>query len=98
MRIDIWYHSDDPEIIVWDKDNSSKTASQKTPSVNHVTHSGRVYQPPKKEKDVSKGKELSSDTTPAKEEDDLVLKQLKKPRHKPASGIFSCPPKSTKTL
>ena len=48
MGIDIWYDSDDPEIIVWDKDNSSKTASQEisqkgAPSINHVTCNGRVY-------------------------------------------------------
>ena len=48
------------------------------PSVNHVTGSRRVYQPLEMEKDVSKGKELSSDVFPAKEEDDTVLKQLKK--------------------
>ena len=77
---------DDSEIIVY----SAKAASQKTPqlncrkqiakkpppSVNHVTLSERVYQPPKKEKDISKGKEMSNDI--AKEEDYVVLKQLKK--------------------
>ena len=79
---------DDSEIIVY----SAKVASHETPelnskkqiakqpssSVNHVTHSGRVYQPLEKEKDISKGKEILNDTVSAKEEDDIVLKQLKK--------------------
>ena len=30
MGIDIWYDSDDPEIIVWNKESSSKIASQET--------------------------------------------------------------------
>ena len=76
------------KIIICNKGNNTKVASQEAPqitnrkqitkkfppSVNHVTRSGRVYQPPKKEKEVSKRKEMSSDAAPTKEEDDLVLK------------------------
>ena len=54
--------------------NRKKITKKLPSSVNHVTQSGRVYQPLEKERDVSKGKEMSSDTAPTKEEDDLVLK------------------------
>ena len=43
-----------------------------------MTRSGRVYQSFEKEKDISKGKEMSSHVAPTKEEDDMVLMQFKK--------------------
>ena len=49
-------------------------AKKPPPLVNHVTRSRMVYQPPEKEKDISKGKEILNDTVLAKEEDDTVLK------------------------
>ena len=69
-------------------ENNSKVASQEKPqisnrkettkksptSVNHMTHNGRVYHHFEKERDVSKGKGLSNNVVPTKEEDDLVLK------------------------
>ena len=104
MGIDIWYdfneeakestnvqEYNDSEIIIWNKGDNAKIASQETPqlnsknqiakkpppSVNHVTRSGRVYQPFEKEKDICKGKEMLNNTVLAKEEDDTILKKLK---------------------
>ena len=85
--MDVQEH-DDSEIIVWNKSNNAEAANQETsqlnskkqiakkppPSVNHITHSRMVYQPLKKEKDISKGKEMLNDIVTAKEEDDMVLK------------------------
>ena len=56
--------------------------SDKEPSVNHVTISGRVYQPT--EKDMVKGKEVAKEVTTKKSEptvqveEDSILKQLRK--------------------
>ena len=59
--------------------NSKKQITKMPPPlVNLVTHSGRLYQSPDKEKDISKGKEMPNDTISAKEEDDIVRKQIKK--------------------